>query len=159
GAAPQGGGRGSRAPGAGGAPGAEPETAPGGVAAPGRLSEQIALMRDEIELLQINLKLHRVNLEGAMVAHERARRVFELKVKAGIPVIEEEQLRAEVDSAKVQVAVREAELQTTEVKLRQAARRLATLEERRKAIDAPAGEGAGIGTAPKLGIWRESTPT
>jgi beta-lactamase regulating signal transducer with metallopeptidase domain len=107
------------------------------------LAAELEKARDEVELLEVQLEVKRAQLEAAKLTLSHAAdylaRITPLRQK-GAGVISEkdfEEARKAVDTAKVQVVIREAELKEPEVRLKQAKRRLAAMERDAKGGETP----------------------
>lgn len=111
---------------------------PGGLSQSGRdpsrpmRERAAATLRDEIELLQVQVQIAEAKLKAAQAtvapAVARLKRMEQLATSNQVSFAELAQARSEVDLAHAQVLIREAELNEPRVRLRQAQRRLADLE-------------------------------
>jgi beta-lactamase regulating signal transducer with metallopeptidase domain len=94
--------------------------------------EQVEAAREEVELLQAQLAVRRAQHEAAKQALDSARPTLqrtESRFKAGRATIDElEKAQSDLKAREMDVQVRAAEILEPEVRLKQARRRLATLE-------------------------------
>jgi len=95
-----------------------------------QFAEQIEKVRDEIELLKVQVQAKQAHLEAAKLECKPAERELQIVQSAGAAMPASNRTKAEEALAahKAQVLIREAELQEPLVRLKQAERRLARLQ-------------------------------
>jgi beta-lactamase regulating signal transducer with metallopeptidase domain len=95
-------------------------------------AEEIERARDEVELLEVQLRIKQAELQavrtGVNQAHDRLARIKDLQTRGVVSSEALEKARAEVATLEAQLLIKDAELKEPMVRLKQAQRRLDRLQ-------------------------------
>src|SRR5262249_30135104 len=124
--------------------------------------QSIEEAREEVELITAQLNVKRAQLQaaetGVLHAQQRLGRIQELSAKRAVDAGTVEQARQDLETQTSQVLIKRAELGEPEVRLRQAARRLAALEGKPEQLHWPRPGASPSGRKTPGEVKSEATP-